>query len=52
MSRHPLFPVLLIATIALAGLILGLTGDSWEDWLANAALALCLIPIGRASLRR
>ncbi|WEK46538.1 MAG: hypothetical protein P0Y56_16250 [Candidatus Andeanibacterium colombiense] len=52
MSSRPLFPILAIAAIALAGLILGLTGETWEDWLADAALAFCLIPIAWAALRR
>ena len=52
MKQRPLFPILVIAAISLAGLIVGLTGETWEDWLANAALVLCLIPIGWAALRR
>jgi hypothetical protein len=52
MSKRPLLPILVIAVISFAGLIVGLTGETWEDWLANAALMLCLIPLGWAALRR
>lgn len=38
-----LFQPLLLATLALAGLILGLTGDGWRDWLAVVLVALPLI---------
>lgn len=52
MRRHPLFPVLTIAAIVLAGLIVGLTGETYEDVFAVGVLALCLLPIGWALLRR
>jgi hypothetical protein len=52
MKRHPLAPILAIAALALAGLVIGLTGETYEDVFANLALGLCLVPIGWAALRR
>ena len=52
MKRHPLVPILAIAAVALAGLITGLTGETYEDTVANLALGLCLLPIGWAAIRR
>lgn len=45
MTKHPLFPVTVIALLVLAGLVIGLTGDSYEDVAACLALALALMPI-------
>ena len=52
MTRRPLFPIVLIALVVFAGLITGLTGDSYEDIAANLALALCLLPIAWAMRRQ
>jgi hypothetical protein len=51
-TRHPLLPVTLIAVIVLAGLVTGLTGDSYEDLAACVALALALLPIAWAYCKR
>lgn len=52
MKRHPLLPILAIAALSLAGLVVGLTGETYEDTFANFALGLCLLPIGWAVFRR
>lgn len=52
MTRHPLFPVAFLALIVLAGLVTGLTGDSYEDAAACLALALALLPIAWAYCKR
>jgi hypothetical protein len=31
MTRHPLVPIAAIALVSFAGLVIGLTGDGWED---------------------
>lgn len=51
MTRHPLFPIALIALIVLAGLVTGLTGDSYEDVAACLALGLALLPVAWAYWR-
>ncbi|WP_172700956.1 MULTISPECIES: hypothetical protein [unclassified Novosphingobium] len=52
MRRHPLVPIAAIAVVSFAGLVIGLTGDGWEDALAALGLALSVAPIGVALLRR
>lgn len=52
MARRPLFPIVIIAAIVLAGLVVGLTGESFEDVAANFALTVCLVPILWALHRR
>lgn len=52
MTRHPLAPIAAIALASFAGLVIGLTGDGWEDALAALGLALSVAPIAVALLRR
>ncbi len=52
MKSHPLYPVMALTLVAIVGLAIGLTGDGYEDALACAGLAFCLIPIAAALRRR
>ncbi len=51
-TRHPLVPIAAIALASFAGLVIGLTGDGWEDAVAALGLALSVAPIAVALLRR